>query len=370
MIAKTSAMNYVAMMKAGLTSPTAFVIGALRARWVATGAYAIADNDRSVSYNEHTVVSIIDPTYGRIDAAMTLVGMVEAMGDYAAGFQAAMMSEKFGQKWVIKHSENIWAAVEHCFRVRAHHFKTSADDLASYTDLYTRFLKAAYEGKFEWPEEIKMVEVFHTAIHPFKIKALPVMVAHYVAHKKVANAAIIRMSGSPCGNAAITTAAAALDTMRAEAWWSIFYRAYKDLVDLTISVSKQVNDAKYAYHIGASLYGVEKKTTVHSETEEVAMDEAKSRVSAIAAACQGMITALKQATSENLISRFALSNARALEKPAASNPLLSIRITALVLAAINAVAGQEDLKKAIAGALPGQLEGDNASGGVKAITAG
>jgi len=186
------------------------------------------------------------------------------------------------------------------------------------------------------------------------------MTAHYTAHGKVANAAITRMSGSPCGLAQITTAVAALDTMRAEAWWPAFESAYKADIAAAVDFADQINDDKYSFHICAGLYGVTKNNELNHGGKSYTLDAAKSHVQLIASACQGMINALKEAVRNALITKFALQNARALEKPAAANPLLALRITQLVGAALNAISAVDDVKGAIENALP-RLEADKSS---------
>lgn len=358
-INKLCALNYVAMREAGLKSASAFVVAALRARWIATGAYGVVKSDTSSTYDEVTIVSDTTPMYGRVVSTTSLRDLINSLGKYSKDFMAAYKNEKYGMKWVVKHAENIWAAVEHCFRVRNHHFKSDPNFLASYVDLYIRFLKAAYEGEFEWPEEVDFLDVFRTAIHPFKIKALPVMLVHYLVYGKIANAAIIRTSGSPVGNAQITTTAAALDTMSSEIWWNSFNQVYSDAIAKVRVFSNQINDNKYAYHLSASLYGVTKANTVRHDNVDYSMDVAKGITSLLASACQGLIDALKAAKDTGIISRFALENAKALDKPASSNPLLRIRVKTLIEAAIDSISDADNLPKAINSALPALLEADD-----------
>lgn len=351
-VTKLTALNFAKLREAGLESKSAFVCAALRARWIITGAYSVTKNDTNATYTEVQVVTNADRTYGRIVAATSARDIVNALGKYAEEFKREYQSDVHGMKFISKHAENIWAAVEHCFRVRNHHFKDQRAFKDGFESLYKRYMEAAYEGEFVWPGGVPFLDVFRTAIHPFKLKALPVMSAHYTAHSKIANSSITRMSGASCGCAAITTAVAALDTMRAEAWWPAFERAYKPSIDAAVSFADQINDNKYGYHISAGLYGVEKQTKLRHGKKEISIDEAKSMVSLVASACQGMINALHQAMEEKLISKFALQNAKALEKPASSNPLLALRVTQLVGAALNAIGDADNVEAAIRSALP------------------
>lgn len=364
---KLAALNFAQLSEAGLSVSEAFVCAALRARWIMTGAYSVTKHDSNATYNEVSVVDASNNIFGRIVAAVGNREIVNALGKYADPFVRAYNDEKFGMRWVTKHAENIWAAVEHCFRVRSHHFKDQKEMMESYVSLYTRYLEAAYEGEFAWPKDVAYPTIFRIAIHPFKLKALPVMTAHYTAHGKIANAAITRMSGSPCGLAQITTSVAALDTMRAEAWWPSFERAYKEDIATAVDFANQINNDKYSYHIAAGLYGLTRKSELKHGGKTYTLDAAKSKVQLIASACQGMINALKEAVRNGIISKFALQNAKALEKPASQNPLLALRITQLVTAALNAITNADDIKEAIENALP-RLEADSASKAVVAMS--
>jgi len=349
---RITALNYASLREAGVESKAAFLMAALRARWVITGALSVTKEDDGVGYNEILVVEDSHPTFGLIVDAVDSRDIINALGKYALDFATEYKSESHGMKYVIRHAENFWAAVEHCFRVRNHHFKDGKDFIGAFTDLFIRFLTSAYEGTFKWPEGIPMYNVFRLSIHPFKLKALPVMTVHYIVYGKVANAAITRTSGSPCGTAQITTAVAALDTMKGEAWWSAFKETYNESIEEAESFAAQINDDKYSYHISANLYGMKKKYTLKLGKKDITLDEAKSKVSIVASACQGMINALREAVANNIISRFALANSRALEKPAASNPLLCLRITFLIKYALNGIDDSDSIKDAIENALP------------------
>lgn len=354
-ITKIAALNYVAMREAGMESIAAFVVAGLRARWVATGAYGVLKMDTAATYNEVTVADSSDRMYGRIADAADSRTLICSMGKYAKSFVDEYNSEKHGMRWVVEHAENFWAAVEHCFRVRNHHMKTEEQFVQSYIDLYYRFCKAAYEGEFEMPQGVEYIDIFRTAIHPFKIKALPTMLAHFLAYEKIANAAIIRTSGSPVGNAQITTTAAALDTMSSEIWWNSFSTVYKLPIELVRSFSAQINDNKYGFHLSAGLYGLTKVNTLRHKEVDYTLDQAKSTTSLVASACQGLIDALLAATEANVISSFALANAMALKKSADSNPLLRLRIKGLVEFAVDSVSEADSMNNAIRSALPQNL---------------
>jgi len=349
---KIACLNYVALKDAGLDDANAFVAAALRARWIITGAYHALVEDKATTFTEVRTISAADTDFVAILNATTPGDAVLAMGGHAKSFYDAFKSGDYGAKWVTMHAENLWAAVEHCFRVRSHHFKTTPNELDSYVSLYTRYMEAAFPGDFAWPKEVDMFAVFHTAIHPFKIRALPVMVAHYTAHNKIANSAIIRMSGAPCGNAALTTAHAAMATLKGESWWTVFEKTYADSLAEVNSFNEAIISNKYGFHISAGLYGVTKVDEVLHNKVTYTMDQAKQSASLIGAAAQGVIMALRQAKKEQQISKFALDNAMALEKPASHQPLLATKIASLVVAGINAVSEASSINDAIAAALP------------------
>jgi hypothetical protein len=348
---KMTVMNYRALVTAGLTSAEAFVGAVLRTRWAFCGALTIAGADQTSAYKEIIEIDDADATYGGVNRARTVAKVVEDDAATGAAFMAFFSGDQELYKWAVNKAENIWVAVEHCFRLRAHHYKSGGDDEASYKELYIRVLTAAYEGEFAWPKDVSMFTVFHTAIHPFKMKALVKMTAHFMAHGLVANALITRSSGSPCGTAAITTTIAALDTMKSEIWWSAFGRVYKEQLDKLKEYSNAIQEDKYSFHQAAGLYGVTKQNSFTINGTTVTVDDAKQEVSSIAAAAQGMIEALRTAVKEELISKFALNNARALEKPASSNPMLAIKVKTLVLMSIEQINDSTKISDAISAAL-------------------
>jgi len=350
------AMNYRTLKLAGLKPSDAFTAAAFRARWCATGAYGTLVDDGLRGDKEVTLVDggHEDHVLRNMATAESALAVLTLLGKDLSEFLQEFRNADHGMSWVIRHSENSWAAVEHCFRVRGHHFKVM--DNNTYDDLYTRYLTACYEGSFVWPAEVDMFSVFHTAIHPFAIRALPIMTAHYAAHGKIARAAVIRLSGSPNGNAAITTAHAALNTMRSEIWWRHFNGAYAGLIRDLNDFAGVIQDNKYQYHTAASLYGVQRLYTVESWSGTYGVEDAKARVSGIAAAAQGMIQALKEAVAQKAITGFALANSIALEKPAKANPMLTIKIRALIGHSLNSIADASSVAEAIANALPGEAQ--------------
>lgn len=355
---KIAALNFMALKDNVANEQTRIAAALFRARWCVTGAYRMLKHAKDVGANEYVVVDASSAVtwQSEICSAKTIDDIVKALGSDAQLFVNGVKNKEFGLEWVLNVAENVWCAVEHCFRVRSHHFKSTGNEAASYKDLYDRYLNACYQGDTIWPVDVNHFDIFHTAIHPFKVECLPKVAVHYIAHGLVADAAIVRFSGAPCGHAAITTTQAALDTMSSEIWFDAFTRAYEKKLEMLKVVSDAVLNNKYAYHIAAGLYGMDKKVIVSVDSQNVPIEEAKSNVSAISAAAQGLISALKTANNNALISKFALSNAKALEKPAAQNPLLALRISLVVVKALDDIGDAKDLTAAINIALPNLLK--------------
>lgn len=353
---KLAAMNYMKLIAAGIEPPNAYVAAGLRARWILMGAWQELVADTNTLYVEHVIVGGEGDASaaGGVDRANNIAGVLTAMGNYAEGFAAEHFSDDHGTTFITRHADAFWALSEHLFRTKGHHYKNGPSEEYTYRAFVDRYLTAAYEGNFEWPNALDRFVVFHTAIHPFKIRALVTLTAKLIAHGTISNAGLIRLSGAPVGTAVITTTYAALDTMRAEAWYSPFNTVYTNEIRELESFASQIQDNRYGFHMASRLYGVDSVRLVTSPLLEnsIEVEQAKSRVSAIAAAAQGMISALNQAVEVGAIAGFALSNARSLEKAASANPLLSMRINTLVTKAVDSVTEARTLNDAITNALP------------------
>lgn len=353
---KIATMNYMFLSNTEMNKETRFVASMLRARYCLIGAYHISSNDGLDKYNEVILVdsntTAVSPNIVAIMEANSHDEIMEAMGDHVVDFLGVLNGDKCNSEWIVNHADNIWAAVEHVFRVRSHHFKTGAGDNASYKAMYSKYLKACYEGNFDWPEEVDMFSIFHTAVHPFKIKALPVLTAHMAAHSTIAFAALIRFEGSPCGHARITTTEAAMDTLRGEMWYSSFEKAYKNELELLSAAANEINNNKYSYHMGATLYGVNKLNSIKHKGTDVLLVKIESITSNISAAGQGLIQALASAKESNLINEYSLENAKALSKAGANNPLMTLKIAEVVMKSIEQVTTAKNMSDAISSALP------------------
>jgi len=346
-------MNYERLLEAGLGIRTSAYAALFRSRWAFTGALAFLAKSSVDPSSEVTLIDKADKDYGVMLSKTDTFEIFESAKGDVSGLISVLEDATGGLAWVVKHAENLWAAVEHTFRVRSHHFKSTGEEATAYKKLYETFMNACYEGDFSVPEGFEWFHIAHTAIHPFKIEALPKATAHYLSHGLIADAASVRLSGAPVGNAVLTTTNAAMSTMASEVWYSAFKSIYKEELDELNSVTNQICDNKYAYHVAAGLYGMSKLEMVTMFTKSVTTGEARSRLSVLGAAAAGLIDALAEAKERIMDFEFALSNAKALRKASANNPLMNLKVRELIIKAVTEVADAADLTKAIEASLPG-----------------
>jgi len=350
------AINYMKLVEGGLDSPNAWIVAALRCRWAQLGALRTAMATGGKLEDEHTVLDSKNDGDSAmtkaIASAKTVADVTAAMGPAADTFVSEYKSADHGNKWVVKHAENIWAAVECVFKLRAHHMKIGGNEERSFTNLYTRILTAAYEGNFTFPARIKLEHLFRTSTHCFLIAALPIMTSKFIAYNKVGASTVMRLSSGPCGCAQVTTAAAALDTMSGEVWFGKFRKVYAVQVDASIEAKNAILNNKYSYHIAAGLYGCAKKNDVTIGGNKMQISAVVSMIQNVAAACQGLINALEGAQEAQLITGYALRNAMALQKAAAAAPLMALRVKVVIEASIDEINGADSAIAAIHAAFP------------------
>jgi hypothetical protein len=354
-MAKMTTVNYLSLKSAGLNSPTAFVAAALRARWAATGGLRDLVSTVDDTGAEYLSFDETDQEYGQIYAAESIRAIYQVLDADGRAMFAEMRNDEYGSNWVNNHFTNLLAAVESCFRVRGHHYKKNAKEASGTTDgyklFYERYMNACNEGKWNWPEAVDRFEIFHTAVHPFKLKALAKTTWHYLAFGSLAPAAVVRLSGSPCGNAVITTSLAGLELVRAEVWYARFKAAYGDLIKDLEGFAEAVNHNKYGYHQSAALYGLKKAITVpclstldeNGNPKMVSIEFAKSRSAIMAAIAAAICLALFDARESKLITSFSMSNAQAINKAANEMPMLVLRFKFLITASMNQVIESTDV---------------------------
>lgn len=366
---KMEIANYLSLKAADLDNQTAYICAALRTRWVALGClYTETSNDITGNNTPFGEVVIMETTAGTtmtpwqakinaILAASTHDEVAAALGsaEDVQLYETALLDEKMGKSWVVKSAEAIWAMSEYFFRTRGHHYKPE------YEELMKKMYKSGFEGGDEIPATLDFKEVFHTAIHPFGVQQLPVMAFHFGLCAKLGNSFLLRFEAAPNGLAVITTAAAALNCLRTEGWYSAFEKSMADSVGLVLALSEQILDNKYQCHMSANLYGTDRMTEVVVGGKTMKLDDAKSSAAPVATVVEGFIAYLNIQVNEKKINSFSLKNAKALQKHADNNPALSIRVTNLCQIVDNAIKDSADIAYATHAAFP-DLEGMNVQG--------
>lgn len=351
-LAKIGYMNYLALRTSGLTRQDAYVASALRARWIALGAYYAYVLTPKKLYDEVTIIDP-DPTgtdYERIAHATSMDAIYAIQPANASEFIQEALSNESGIEWIVGHAEAIWTAVEFIVRVRGHHWK---DD---YEITYTKFLAAYFQDAHDIPQNLSKVHIFRTAIHPFGLRTLAIMAGHFASHGKVANSALIRFSGAPNGMAICTTCKAALDALKGETWYNQFYIAFKNQVDLLDAVCEKIMSDKYTFHLSHNIYGMVQPISVTINGKNYTIEEMRQVGAAMAPNAQGFIAAMEGAKNSGYINAFSMSNAKCTVKHAANNPLAAARLRALIEFAIDNISVAKSLEEATNAVLPKEVK--------------
>lgn len=350
---KVALMNFHAFRKASYGDLDAFVGATLRARWVVQGAYSVlADDGTRTSSEVFKVAENAGPsatTLDKLEDATTVEELLAVEEDLSKAFVAQAQSSTVGMSWATRYAEVIWCASEHVVRVRGHHYKDE------YKSLLNKYLTASYEGSFEWPAGVSHEMVFRTAIHPFGLRALPIMAAHFAIHGKLGNAGLVRLSGAPNGMAVVTTTAACLVAMSSEPWYGAFTLAYDKQLKILGKVEEIVLGDKYGYHLAHALYGRDAPKSVMIDGVSYTAEKMKLVGSVLATAAQGFVEAMRAAKDAGIITDFSFANAMAMKKAAANNPLGTIRIKELITAALESVTKAETIEAATKAALPAPM---------------
>lgn len=343
---KMALLNYLALKGAGLDEQGAYLAAALRTRWVLLGCLAPTIQERGVLIDETVINPMTSGDAVAIEGAATLHALSTLPDIDIAGYSRAALNTSVGNKFVVMWAETIWSISEYLFRVRGHHYKDE------FKDLIKRMMRASTEGKVDLADNFPFAAVFHTAIHPFGIKALPVMTMHFIAWGKIANAMCIRISGAPNGTAAITTTAAALKSIAGEAWYGRFYAIAGQQIEDIQRYAAAIMDNKYGFHLAAGLYGVTpaRAITIGGNTKSLAVID--QEVGALAPVLQGFINYNKDVAAADQSLTYSFQNAKALEKRAASNPLLAARVQQMIQFTVDAIAGAKTVAEAISSTFP------------------
>lgn len=348
---KVLALNYKSMVNGGMPPLHAYIAASLRARWFMLGCFDVANDTTNVATLRSEIVRVTSDAAGTIPqqiCAATTIAEVYATEPllFAQMFTYNNHAE-YGSSWATQNAEIVWCAAEHVVRVRGHHYKND------YADLIKRYFRACHEGNAEFPETFSLEHVFRTAIHPFGLKALPIMFGHFISHGKAANSAFLRRNGAPNGLAVVTTTAACVRVMQSETWFNRFRDLYKPQIDLLFACEEYILDHKYSCHMSARIYGVAPLVTANIMNTDMNTEQIREVGATMAVHCAGFLSAMKSAYEQNLIPAFSFANAKALDKYAGQAPLATLRIKALIEFAVNAVSDSKTIEEAMVSALPG-----------------
>lgn len=333
--------RYLKLNNTNMPDNDAMLISFLRARWIILGALYNTREARNVTYDEIVYIKPTDDKYADIDSFNTVKKMMKSTNALDLAFFSFLNANKDFTIFVTKYAETIWCISEFVFRVRGHHYKTE------HTKLIEKAFSSVAEDNIAWPSAFNMEHAFRTAIHPFGIKALPIMAYKWLAWGKMGNGLILRLSGAPNGFAAITTAAAGVKILATESWYNDLRSKYREQLDTIEGFAKIILDNKYNYHLSASLYGAAVTRTLTYNGKTYTMAEADQIVGSVAPIIQGFISWARDRTAGQANATFSFGNAKVLEKRAASNPLMSERMKEILEYTIKAIGDSRTTREAI-----------------------
>lgn len=359
-LSKMQVANYIKLIGAGMEPIDACAVASLRTRWMALGClYTESDTDwvgNNSPFSEIVILANndrkdIDDTakkLNKVHASKNFDTLAAAFDtdDECAAFAAKLEDAVTGNSWTISSAEALWACVEYFYRTRGHHYKDE------YLELAKKMYNSGFEGVRVLPSQLSPGFLFHTSSHPFGIKQLPIMTNHFALSAKLGHAYILRLEAAPNGLAVITTSAAALECLKSEPWWNAFYANMKESIDTVIAMAELILDDKYSYHMSANLYGVDKQVSIKVGNKSYTHEEAKSKASPVATVVQGFINYLTNQKASNSIKSFSLENAKSLEKHAAGNPVLTIKVLILCDIVSQVLEDTTDIKKASSAVFP------------------
>lgn len=323
---KIIAINFIKLTGSSMSDQAAFLASVLRARWIKLGCLWQDPSERKTPFDEvEYATNDDDDIKGIVDCSSEAELFQNPI--FSATFarmQPHFASEFYGFKFAIKYAETIWGISELVFRIRGHHYKPA------YEDLIKRTFRATTEGEVDLPDAFEYAAVFHTAIHPFGVRALPTMAAHFIAWGKTGNSLVIRFSGAPNGTALFTTTSAGIRMLASEAWYNRFEATYKTPITEVHDMARQILDNKYSYHQAAGLYGLNRSMTVTVNNVDISLSEAEQRIGVLAPPLQGFVNGVKNAQQGGSRITFAYGNQAVLQKRAGTNPMLAMKMELLI----------------------------------------
>jgi len=328
-------VNFIKLRNAGVNDESAWSISNLRARWVSLGCYYRNVRDRAVTFTETLMVNGQDVDVGQIVGANDAAALV-ATQQYLAirdVMNRVSVHEFYGTSFAVNYAETIWCISELVFRIRGHHYKPE------YEALIARTFRATTQGTVELPDNYDFASIFHTAIHPFGVRALPVMAYKFMVLGKVGESLITRFSGAPTGTAIFTTTSAGIKMLSGESMYKRFEDTYRESINACHAFAEQIMNNKYSYHISAGLYGLQRVTTLTWNTKIYTIQEAEMLVIPLSPMLKGFVDTVNQVMQNNPALSFSFGNQKVFDKRAAANPLSQIRMSTLVEKIITTLEG-------------------------------
>ena len=326
----------------GIDNKRACFIALLRVRWLTTGCLFATRAARAVTHDEVVVVPVTHPVVMAAD-----YDDLRALPDYADLMTYLGSTNGLNvATFVVSNAEIIWNTAEHMVRVRGHHYRPEYEKIIQTT------YKSASAGNVEWPDEFYLVDALRTAIHPFGLKALVCIAYKNIWHGLVGNGLIKRITGASNGYACATTAYAGFAMISSEPWYAVWSAAYTQQIDLVTKFSVAMLNDRYSYHESAALYGIEPKRSITVGTVQYSMNDVENAVNAVAPVLQGFIQWSREAAQRANDATYAFANAKVLEKRAAMNPVMVLKMTALLEATVRHVTDATTTKDSIKEAFP------------------
>jgi len=322
----------------------ALLISALRTRWLKLGCLFQSLADRAVQRDE--------VTYAKADDQIVLSRTEDdLMIADAAAYVAHLnfMSSEAGGKimeWATTNAELVWNMTEHLMRSRGHHYKEDFSKMAN-----TMYASSS-PGNEAWPTAINMLLALRTAIHPFGIRALPVMAYHFIWHGKIGLGMVKRITGASNGFAAATTAYAGMSMISSEPWYAKYVATYENQIALLQYFAREMLNNRYAFHESASLYGITPIRHIMVNGISNSMADVDLAVSAIAPVLQGFIEWSKEFDKKSVTQTFTFAGAKVLERRAGANPIQVVRLKALLTTTIKLIEDAATSSEAITETFP------------------
>lgn len=351
---KIAILNARALMEAvggdALSVERATLIGLLRARWLLIGCLY---PDARARITLHDEVRILDET----DAIWIAIDLqaLHALGNVHVTAILTFLSTPPGlelARWATNNAELVWSMSEHLMRSRGHHYKSEYDTMID------KMYSSSSSGNVSWPINVNRCDALRTAIHPFGIKALPVMTYFFAWHGKLGPGMMRRLTGASNGFSAATTAYAGIGMISSETWFHQFMQIYGTQMSMITAFARAMLDDRYSFHESAGLYGLVPRRSIEVDGKVYSMTEVDTAVTAIAPILQGFI---QWSSSQAMVGQgavFAFANAKVLAKRSSNNPVAVARTVALLTSMMTHIEDAENSAASINEAFPMLMNGN------------